>query len=588
MTYGELNALADQFAGYLSEHGVRNGCGVAVSLRRSEWLLISILATLKCGAYYVPISPEHPREWRAHIVRDSDVVLVITDDDDSGSDAMSVPRVSITGYHSLPPTYLSQLTEGTTYSGDDTCYLLYTSGTTGRPKGVPIAHRNVSHLLWALAERLGVAHRDRWLAATTMTFDIAALEWFMPLTTGATVILSTDEESRSPLALRRVLMNCGATILQGTPALWRILLESGPLPASLRNILCGGDTLPADLASRLVADPAKVVWNLYGPTETTIWSTAHRLDSRKSGDKPPIGIPLGDTQIYILDADLRLVRTGQVGELFIGGPGLSNGYWKRPDLTAQAFINVSAVYPRTLYRTGDLVRMNAVGELEFIGRGDRQVKVRGYRIELAEVEAVLLDMPGIEAAVAAVRYNPSGDARLWVFVAPRPGIEVSAQDIRSYVSARVPEYKVPSGVVWLRTIPLTANGKVDHQALLESLAGPHTPEDMAATSEPGNETERKLCSIWAEELRLVNVSTCDDFFSLGGDSMFAAMIMIRIAEEFGVQMALDDFLDNPTIKAMATFVDRQRSSEMVTAAVVGTTGGAGAELQVRTGAVNRG
>ena len=369
-------------------------------------------------------------------------------------------------------------------------------------------------------------------------------------------IEASREEASEGRNVRELAVRQKASIIQATPSMWRTILSSGELPTTLRLALCGGEAMPATLATQLMKCSARDVWNMYGPTETTIWSTAHRLTDSEYEANPPIGRPLANTRVYVLDDDLKRVPAGDAGDLFIGGEGLARGYFGRPDLTAERFVPDS--FGKTngglLYRTGDVVRWNANGELEFLGRADDQVKVRGHRIELAEVESEVRRVPGVADAAVIASADGTGENRLLAYVVAGAGAALLTSEIRSVLQLRLPEYMIPSGFFELRKLPLTPNGKTDRQALA-LLSDITEPQLRAPYVAPTTETERRLSTIWADVLGVEAVGVDDDFFDLGGHSLLAVQIILRIEEATEKSLTLLQLLENSRLGALATLLD---------------------------------
>ncbi len=407
----------------------------------------------------------------------------------------------------------------------------------------------------AMTSILNVESVDKWLALTTISFDIAALEWLLPLTVGAQVILASQEEASDGRSLRDLAVRRGATIIQATPSMWRMILGFGELPPTLRLALSGGEAMPAALANRL-RGATRTVWNVYGPTETTIWSTAHRLADREYRENPPIGRLLSNTRAYVLDDELRPVPEGGEGELYIGGMGLARGYMASPDLTAERFVPdpFAPAGGERIYRTGDLVRWNSASELEFIGRQDNQVKVRGHRIELGEVEAALRRIAGIADAAVICRADGSGDNILVAYFAAERGVPVLTSELRQVLQTRLPEYMVPSGFVELRELPLTPNGKTDRRALV-ALGERGIDEIRAPYVAPMTDTEQTLARIWASVLGVDHVGGNDDFFELGGHSLLAVEILLQVEEATQRRFELLQLWENSTLSGLATLID---------------------------------
>ena len=430
ITYRQLNGRADQLAHYLRRLGVGPDSLVGICLERSLEMMVGLLGILKAGSAYVPLDPAYPKERLRFMVEDAQVSVVVTQEKflESGQ------RPGVDGQPLQVcldrdwPVIQRQSCENpkTDVASNNLAYVVYTSGSTGEPKGVQIEHRSVVNCLHSIGQRIGLVNDDVLLAVTTVSFDIAGVELYLPLLAGGTVVLASREEAADGTELRRRLKECSATVMQGTPSTWRLLVEAGWEGSQDFKILCGGESLSKELAEALLTRGE--VWNLYGPTETTIWSTIHKIESGEGS--VPIGRPIANTQIYILDAHLRPVPIGVHGELYIGGDGLARGYLKRAERTEEKFIpNPFSNKPGSrLYRTGDRARYRADGNIEFLGRTDNQVKIRGHRIELGEVEATLSQHPAVRDSVLAVRDRDSTgeqpcrvrvcSSRTWLFPLP--------------------------------------------------------------------------------------------------------------------------------------------------------------------------
>ncbi|HEX7243455.1 MAG TPA: amino acid adenylation domain-containing protein, partial [Longimicrobiaceae bacterium] len=435
-------------------------------------------------------------------------------------------------------------------------YVIYTSGSTGTPKGVVVPHRAVVNFLDSMRLRPGLSARDTLLAVTTLSFDIAALELFLPLTTGARVVLADRETASDGARLREAVAASGATTMQATPASWRMLLDAGWEGAPGLKALCGGEALPRELADRLLGVTGEL-WNLYGPTETTIWSTVERVEPGEGAVS--IGAPIANTRLYLLDAGLEPVPEGVPGELYIGGEGVARGYLGRPELTAARFIPdaLSREPGARLYRTGDRVRRRVNGVLEYLGRTDQQVKVRGFRIELGEIEAALCAQPRVREAVAVVREGPQGDRRLVAYVVAEEGASLAAAELRAALRERLPEHMVPGAFVVLESLPLTPNGKVDRRAL------PAPEPQSAAYVAPRTTVEEVLAGIWAELLGTERVSVEESFFDLGGHSLLATRVVSRARQAFGVEVPLRALFEAPTVAGLAGRIEVLRSTGAV-------------------------
>jgi amino acid adenylation domain-containing protein len=415
----------------------------------------------------------------------------------------------------------------------DPAYVIYTSGSTGRPKGVVVSHGGLVNFLESMQREPGLSAADVLAAVTTISFDIAGLELYLPLMVGARVELVSHDTAADGMALAAKLGECGATVLQATPATWRLLLDADWAGSPALRALCGGEALPRDLANAILAR-TKELWNLYGPTETTIWSTVDRV---RPGTEPiTIGRPVANTQIYILDRNGEPLPAGVPGELWIGGDGVAIGYHNRPELTAERFVQdrFSRKPGARLYRTGDLARWLADGRLEHLGRLDNQVKIRGFRIELGEIEAALSSHPAVREAVVVAREAGPGDNRLVAYVVYQPGAEMTASEARRHLRQTLPDYMIPSLVVSLDAMPLTPNRKVDRKALPDpferSGRGTGSEEPLA----PG--LEQQMADVWRELLHVERVGPDDNFFELGGHSLLSLRVAAAVEKRSGWRM----------------------------------------------------
>ncbi|WP_413101826.1 amino acid adenylation domain-containing protein [Streptomyces sp. Inha503] len=547
VSYGELDARANRLARLLSGLGVGPETRVAVALPRGADLVATLLAVLKTGGAYIPLDPEYPAERVEYIVTDAAPAVVVTD-----SSVTSVPATGgATRVLLDDPAVRDRLAalsgeapEPAPVAGDHPAYTIYTSGSTGRPKGVVVTRDNLTNFVQDMRDRFALRPGDRLAAVTTIAFDIAGLELYTPLVSGAAVVLATRDEVIDVPALAALLKHTGASVMQATPTLWQALVSQHPEALSGLRVLVGGEALPAGLASRL-CELGSEVTNLYGPTETTVWSTAARL-AEVSGP-PVIGRPIASTQVYVLDAGLSPAPPGVLGDLYIAGRGVARGYAGRPDLTAERFVACPFGAPGTrMYRTGDVARWTDDGELEFAGRTDDQVKVRGFRIELGEIETALAELPEVAQAAVVAREAGAGERRLVAYVVAAPGAAVPVPALRRAVAARLPEYMMPSAFMVLDEMPLTPNGKTDRKALpspdltaLSTSVAPRTPQ------------EEILCGLFMEALELDSVGIHDDFFELGGHSLHATRMVSRTRTAFSVELPLRALWEAPTVARLA-------------------------------------
>ena len=526
LTYRELNQRANQLANELRKHGAGPDQIVGVFVERSTELIVALLAIVKTGAAYLPMDPLFPSERLGYMLEDSGTRLLVTQQ----GFRRELPAFAGTTILMEDDGWLANRSEDLAIpvGPEHLAYLIYTSGSTGKPKGVQVPRGALTNFLWSMRESLQLSERDRLLAVTTISFDIAGLEIWLPLLVGAQTVIASQEDAAVGSALRGLVEQHNITFLQATPVTWRLLFEAGWPGKPDLQVVCGGEAMPPEVANLLV--PAvKRVWNLYGPTETTIWSTGYEVTDTK---KPIlIGGPLANTQCYILDGRGQPVPVGVTGELYIAGDGLALGYLNRPELTAEKFTGDSfRGGGARMYRTGDLARYQPDGNIECLGRVDHQVKIRGFRIELGEIEAALKDNPEIKQAVVIVREDIPGDKRLVAYYTASPSAEpevgtISAESLRSHLSGTLPEYMIPAAYVRLESLPLTPNGKLDRK----SLPAPETDAYSTRSYEPPQgEIEIKIAAIWSDVLKLDRVGRHDNFFSLGGHSLLAVSMIDRM------------------------------------------------------------
>lgn len=553
LTYAELTARVDRVAQLLRARGAGRAQRIGVCLERGGDLIATLLGVLKTGAAYVPLDPSYPAPRLRFMATDAQLSLLVS-------------TAPLAGWCELPRErqLLLDVDAGTAGPGaerarngaperpaaTDPAYVIYTSGSTGTPKGVVIPHGAVVNLLAGMAREPGIAAHDILLAVTTVCFDIAVLELFLPLCVGASVVVAARDDVRDGEALRSLLDQEEVTIMQATPVTWRLLLEAGWQGRSPFKALVGGEALPRDLVEALHARGAEV-WNMYGPTETTIWSTCARIDDLSTGIT--IGRPIANTTVRVLDARRRPRPIGVPGELHIGGAGLAIGYWDRPELTSERFVpDPDGAAGARLYRTGDRVRLRGDGRLEHLGRLDDQVKLRGFRIELGEIEAHLTRHPGIREAAAVVRTDPPGDPRLVAYLVGEPGGTVGTEPVRDRLRAELPEFMIPAEYVVLEALPRTANGKVDHRAL-PAPARDRTPRGSPAA--PRTSTEAMVLEIFRDVLGRSTIGMHDNFFDLGGDSLMAARLVLRLRAASECDVPLRRLFERQTPAGLAEAIE---------------------------------
>lgn len=561
LNYGELERLSNQVARCLIARGAAPGALVGIAVERSLGMLVGLLGILKTGAAYVPLDPAYPRERLAFMAEDSGLRGLVTEESLSGL----IPCVNVLRLDVDAGEIDAQSGAPLDFAldPDSIAYVIYTSGSTGKPKGVQIPHRALFNFLVTMAERPGLSESDRLLAVTSLSFDIAGLELWLPLMVGAHVEIAGRETAIDGAALRARVESGQVTVLQATPSTFRLMIEAGWTRSPNLKILVGGEATSRELADQLL-DRAAAVWNMYGPTETTVWSTIHPL---RKGQPILIGRPIANTHIYVLDGHLQPRPIGAVGEIFIGGDGVAVGYLNRPKLTEERFI-ANPFGPGRIYRTGDLGRFHPDGTIEYLGRNDFQVKLRGYRIELGEVEATIASHPAVRHAVVVAQEVAPGDQRLVAYLTGREP-PPSADDLRAHVRSRLPEYMVPTLFIVLDALPLTANNKIDRKALpapdkqsafVEALPASDTNHFRShhGHAEPRNSVEVALVHAWRDVFSGLNICIYDNFFDLGGHSLLAIRLSAKIEAELGVVVPLVALIESPTIAQLASRIDERQ------------------------------
>jgi amino acid adenylation domain-containing protein len=554
LTYRELDAHSNRLARQLQSLGVNPDTLVGVAMGRSEILVVSLLAILKAGGAYVPLDPAHPRERLSLIIEDSGISILLTTSNLQQRLPLDFTRLTVLNVdESLEaqgpaPHNADPVTTGA--SSANLAYVMYTSGSTGKPKGVMLENRNVVNFFTGMDLAIG-CEPGVWLAVTSVSFDISVLELLWTLTRGFKVVVHGDEGTST---VADEIARNGVTHLQMTPSLARMLtLDARAFAAlgSLKQMLLGGEAVPASLIHHLRQVFQGEIHNMYGPTETTIWSTTHRVEA--PGSTVSIGRPIANTQIYMLDAELHPVPVGDIGELFIGGDGVARGYWNRPDLTAERFLTIPALSHQRIYRTGDLARFLLDGTIEFLGRADYQVKLRGHRIEPGEIEAILEQSPAVRQAVVVVREDREGDKRLVAYLVGKDAGPGTVGNLRSSLESKLPDYMVPSAFVLLPELPLTDNGKIDRKALLKLPPPSHAAAAAAnpVAAHPGNEIENIVAAAWQDALGIPSVGLNDNFFDLGAHSLTVAEVQAKLQDVLGREISIVDLFQYSTVTALA-------------------------------------
>lgn len=580
LTYAELNNRSSQFANYLRERGVGPDVLVALFVERSLEMVIALLGILKAGGAYLPLDRIFPRERLAFMMEDAKPPVLVTQTILQND---LPPHKAKVVYVDDFPASVSLNNVVREPASDNMVYVLYTSGSTGTPKGVEISHRALVNFIVSMQKEPGIHQQDILLSVTTISFDILGLEVWLPLSTGAKVVIAPTEATIDGIQLSRIMEERHITLMQATPATWRLLLESEWQETPNLKILCGGEAWPDDLAKSLLSRCGSL-WNMYGPTETTIWSAVCRI---REGDAVTLGRPIANTQFYIVDSQMQLTPIGTPGELLIGGDGLARGYLNRPELTAEKFIPDTFGPDKNarLYRTGDTVRYLPDGRLEFIGRLDQQVKIRGFRIELGDIDNALCLIPGIQQAVVVVR-EEGNEKYLVAYIVAADDQKPSLVDLRAHLRQKLPNYMVPSSFVFMKNMPLTPNGKIDRKALRiqanteqtgtgisvqhdidpRIIDGNKTDRSALPTTgrerpkidnryvAPKGEMERIIVKMWQDLLRIDIAGIDDNFFDLGGHSLLLVRLTNALKKTFNINISVMNLFEHPTVRKQVDFI----------------------------------
>ncbi|HEB81384.1 MAG TPA: amino acid adenylation domain-containing protein, partial [Gammaproteobacteria bacterium] len=558
LSYAELNRRANQLAHYLRDEGVGPEVIVGICMERSIHMVTGLLAIIKAGGAYVPLDPEYPQERLSFMVADMDSMLVLTQSHllDRLPEKTCRP-ICVDQADEL----LRQRAAGNPSNLNkerNIAYIIYTSGSTGKPKGVMNTHSGIRNRLLWMQDTYGLSAQDRVLQKTTFSFDVSVWEFFWPLITGATLVLARPGGHRDSAYLVELIRQQAITTLHFVPPMLQMFMLEPDVSScsSLRNVICSGEALPYDLQQRFLSTMSCGLHNLYGPTEAAIDVTA--WDCRRQSVRPivPIGHPIANTQIHILDNNLEPVPIGVAGELYIGGANLARGYLQRAALTAEKFVpNPFSTTPGArLYRSGDLARYAADASIEFLGRVDHQVKLRGFRIELGEIESVLMQHADVQESVLLARDDgPGDDRRLVTYVVLRAAAQTDVDALRRFLKRQLPDYMVPADFVIMEDLPLTQNGKIDRRALPAPL---RMQQQNRGSIAPRNPLERQLADIWMQVLDCDDVGIDENFFDLGGHSLLMIKVNSRLNETFDRKIELVKLFEYPTIESLAAYLQQ--------------------------------
>jgi amino acid adenylation domain-containing protein len=543
LTYAEVESSSNQIARYLSKQGVAAGDLVGICVERSAQMLVNLYGILKSGAGYVPLDPAYPSERLQYMCEHSGLKLIVTQEALMQRVAeFNKPMIAI----DLVEAEIRKQDAGACNhrtGPSDICYVIYTSGSTGKPKGVQVPHGAVVNFLYAMQQTPGFGPDESVLAVTTLSFDIAVLELYLPTVSGGRVVILDSITAADGSKLAHQLEAHNISLLQATPATWRLMIQAGWAGKRDLKVLCGGEPMPSDLVGPLL-ERCSELWNMYGPTETTVWSAAFQITN--AADPILIGKPIGNTQIFILDALGNEAPVGCEGEVFIGGAGVTCGYRNQPDLTDERFVanryrNPFKNYVNDkIYKTGDLARYTFDGNIQFLRRNDKQVKVRGFRIELGEIELALKRHPAIEQNVVIVREDKPGDARLVAYLITRSDTTVTPAQLRDHLREMLPSYMVPQHFIELERMPQTNNGKIDYKALPAPLVD--GCQDAAELESPTTDAQKYLAGVWSEVLELDEIGINETFFDIGGHSLLVMKVITKIFEATQVKLGPQEFL----------------------------------------------
>ncbi|MBD2567372.1 non-ribosomal peptide synthetase [Anabaena lutea] len=561
LTYQELNKKANQLAHYLQNLGVKPDTFVGICMERSLEMVIGILAIMKAGGGYLPLDPSYPQERLTFMLTDAQLSFLLVQTHlveqlpPHQAQVINVDKnwVEFANYSQVNPDSNVQL--------ENIAYVIYTSGSTGKPKGAINTHQGLCNRLLWMQDTYKLTSSDKVLQKTPFSFDVSVWEFFWPLFTGATLVVAKPGGHQDASYLVECIQQQQITTLHFVPSMLQVFLEALGLESchSLKRVICSGEALPVELQTRFFECLKFIglnnveLHNLYGPTEAAIDVTSWKCQPHNKENVVPIGRPIANTQIYILDSQLQPVPIGIAGELYIGGVGLARGYWQRAELTKEKFISSPFDSEKRLYKTGDLARYLSDGNIEYLGRIDHQVKIRGFRIELGEIETVLVQHPNVRETVVVAREDIPKNHRLVAYVVPHPEMPFSAQELRDYLKDKLPDFMVPSAFVELNALPLSPNGKIDRRAL--PVPDIQRPDLKEAYEAPNSEVERAIAQIWLEILYIKKVGINDNFFELGGNSLLMVQVNHKLREVLHCDISVVEMFQNPTIKSLAKYIN---------------------------------
>jgi len=555
--YQELQNRIDEMAKHLWHHGVRPGQIIAISLERSPDLIVSMFAVLKCGASYIPIDTAYPKARLELMMTDSAATFLIHNNTHEDIN-QTFKSLNVQNLKDTKDIFTSESVE-VEVSSEAPAYIIYTSGSTGKPKGVVVTHNNTINLVYSMGQEPGISSEDKIFAVTTISFDAMVMETFLPLLHGASIVLVDEDTRRDGDILLKKALDEGVTVMWGTPSIWQILLDSGwENPLTLKALI-GGEPVPLPLAHKLI-DRCEEVWNIYGPTETTVCCLLTKIT--KDDNPIVVGLPVANTAIYLLDENGEAVDHGEVGEIVIGGAGVSQGYLNRPELTSERFLtdNFQEKTKAKLYYSGDLGKLLPNGKIQCLGRRDFQVKVRGHRIELGEIETVLNKLSDIKKATVVVN-SELGESRLVAYMQTATAANDS-NEIREQLNKILPDYMIPSIFMWVDDFPLTSNGKVDK----DSLPSPkyERPDSAPPLKKPRTKLEKELAKIWGNQLLISELGIDDNFFEMGGTSLLSQKVATLMRRQFEKKVPVSKIYQYPTIAQLSKFMERDNEKAVST------------------------